>query len=353
MPGVLEQDLDAALERTRQLWTEMDGSRLLLTGATGFVGTLMLESIRHARARAGSELRVVATVRDRARLHERLPWTARAAWLDVVCGDVRTFTMPGGSLDFAIHAANTASPAEISADPEGVAAMVVDGSVRVRDLAAAAGVRRMLQLSSGSVCGAHFVPSPPIIEDDRGVPQGDGPAACLARAKRDAERTLLTHASANGPAIVFARGYALCGPWLPLDSDFAFGNFIGAAMRGEAVVVSGDGSPVRSYLYGEDLIVWLWTLLLKGFAGRAYNVGSEHAVTIGELAHRVAALLGSTVTIAGTAVPGARAHWHVPDTSRARSELGLLQTVALDDAIVRTAQWWRERRVGHSVGGTT
>ena len=79
---------------------------------------------------------------------------------------------------------------------------------------------------------------------------------------------------------MFARGFALCGPWLPLESDFAFGNFVGAAMRGGPVVVSGDGTPVRSYLYSADMVAWLWTLLLRGANGRAYNVGSAHAVTI-------------------------------------------------------------------------
>ena len=286
---------------------------------------------------------MVAPARDPGRLHGRLPWTRTAAWLEVVRGDVRTFSMPDGAVDLAVHAANTASPAEIAADPKGVARMVVEGSVRVRGLAAAAGARRMLQLSSGSVCGAHLAPSPPIAEDDPGAPKGDGPAERLARAKRNAEQALLAAGTLTGPAIVLARGFALCGPWLPLDSAFAFGNFLGAAIRGDAIGVSGDGTPVRSYLYSSDMVVWLWTLLLKGASGRAYNVGSERAVTIGELAHRVAALLGGSVEIAGTPVPGARAHWHVPSTARVRGELGLEETVPLNDAIVRTARWWTER----------
>jgi dTDP-glucose 4,6-dehydratase len=203
----------------------------------------------------------------------------------------------------------------------------------------------LLRLSAGSVCGAHFTPSKPIAEDDPGEPEGDAPAEGLARAKRQAEaELLLASRQPGGPALVFARGFALCGPWLPLDSAFAFGNFLGAAMRGEAVVVGGDGTPVRSYLYAGDMVAWLWTLLLKVSNGRGYNVGSARAVTIGELAHRVAALLGRRVEVVGTAVPGARAHWHVPDLSRAHAELGLEETVPLNDAIVRTAQWWMERR---------
>ncbi len=343
MPGILEQDLDAALARTRNLWTELSGSRLLLTGSTGFVGTLLLESVAHARVRTGADLRVVALARDPRRLRERLPWTSTARWLQVVRGDTRTFAPPAGALDFAVHAANTGSPAEIAADPEGVAHMVVDGSLHVRDVAAAAGARRMLQLSSGSVYGAHFVPAPPIAEDDPGRPDGSDGASRLALAKREAERRLLVSSSPDMPAIMIARGFALCGPWLPLDYSFAFGNFLGAALRREPIRVTGDGTPVRSFLYASDLVVWLWTILTRGSGGRGYNVGSEHAISIGDLAHRVAARLGGTVQLGETPVPDKPAHWHVPSIARARDELGLEETVPIDDAIVRTARWWAER----------
>ena len=353
LTGILDEDLDAVLDRTRSIWTELNGARLLLTGATGFVGTHMLESVRHARSRAGADVRVVAPARDPDRLRARLPWTKDAPWLEVIPGDIHHFAMPPGAIDLAIHAANTASPGEIADDPKGIARMVVEGSTRVFALAAAGGARRVLQLSSGSVCGAHFTPSKPIAEDDPGEPQGDGPADRLARAKREAEQALLLAARRpDAPTIVFARGFALCGPWLPLNSAFAFGNFLGAAMRGGPVIVSGDGTPVRSYLYSGDMVVWLWTLLLKGRNGRAYNVGSAHAVTIGELAHRVAALLGGSVEIAAVPSPGAHAHWHVPDLTRVRAELGLEETVPLNDAIVRTAQWWGERGApGRAPGG--
>jgi len=305
----------------------------------------MLESVRHARSRAGADVRVVAPARDPDRLRARLPWTKDAPWLEVIPGDIHHFAMPPGAIDLAIHAANTASPGEIADDPKGIARMVVEGSTRAFALAAAGGARRVLQLSSGSVCGAHFTPSKPIAEGDPGEPQGDGPADRLARAKREAEQALLLAARRlDAPTIVFARGFALCGPWLPLNSAFAFGNFLGAAMRGGPVIVSGDGTPVRSYLYSSDMVVWLWTLLLKGTNGRPYNVGSAHAVTIGELAHRVAALLGGSVEIAAVPSPGVRAHWHVPDLTRVRAELGVEETVPLNDAIVRTAQWWGERR---------
>ncbi|HVT41058.1 MAG TPA: NAD(P)-dependent oxidoreductase [Gemmatimonadaceae bacterium] len=343
IPGILQQDLDAALERSRDLFVELSGARLLITGSTGMVGTLMLESVAHARARTGADIRVAALARDARRLHQRLPWIKDARWIEVAEGDVRSFVPISGAFDLVVHAANTASPAEISADPDGIARVVVEGSRHVHDIAAAAGARRFLQLSSGSVSGSHFTPAPLIDEDDPGTPEGGSDADRLARAKAVAERELLSASGRRAPAVVFARGFALAGPWLPLDSDFAFGNFVGAALAGRSIRVNGDGTPQRSYLYSRDLVTWLWTLLLRGVPGRAYNVGSEHAVSIGDLARQVAALVGGTIEIVRTPALGARAHWHVPNTQRARTEFGLEETVTLSEAIVRTAAWWRER----------
>ena len=98
---------------------------------------------------------------------------------------------------------------------------------------------------------------------------------------------------------------------------------------------------MRSYLYASDLTVWLWTLLFKGPAGRAYNVGSDDALDIATLAKRVKNSLGtvSPIEIAGkadTASPVAR---YVPSVSRASDELGLRISTPLDEAILKTVRW--------------
>jgi nucleoside-diphosphate-sugar epimerase len=109
-------------------------------------------------------------------------------------------------------------------------------------------------------------------------------------------------------------------------------------LAGETVLIAGDGTPLRSYLYVAEAARWLWTILVRGRGGRAYNVGSPHAISIRELAERVVAVTrpGTPIAAARAPVPGVPPTRYVPSVTRARDELGLTVTVGLDDAIRRT-----------------
>ena len=92
-----------------------------------------------------------------------------------------------------------------------------------------------------------------------------------------------------------------------------------------------------------DLAIWLWTILLRGASGRAYNVGSSEGRSISDVAALVARTAGGSVgvTVARTPVPGSPARRYVPDVQRAQDELGLMQRIDLPDAIARTMRWYQ------------
>lgn len=167
------------------------------------------------------------------------------------------------------------------------------------------------------------------------------PPSVYAEGKRISELLCSVISGSSQLECKIARCWAFCGPHLPFDQHFAIGNFIGDVLAGRPIRILGDGQPRRSYLYAADLAAWLWTLLFRAPASVAFNVGSDRDVSILELAQIVASTLNPTaeILVAQQPVPGVAPPRYVPSVTKARELLGLRETVGLEEAIRRTADW--------------
>jgi len=170
------------------------------------------------------------------------------------------------------------------------------------------------------------------------------PEAAYGEGKWSAEVLCRLFSHHFGLETKIARCFAQVGPYLPVDIHYAMGNFIRDAVRGGRIMVNGDGSPIRSYLYAADLAIWLWTILIKGQPCRPYNVGSDRSVSIAELADLVRRQIDpdSEVIIARQAKPSQLRQRYVPSIERARGELKLESWISLEEAIERTARWLKD-----------
>ena len=337
----LAADLERVLAGTNGLWEELRGGRIFITGGTGFFGMWLLESL--ARANRGLNLGVEAVVltRDAGAFARKAPHLARDAMMRWHEGDVRTFAFPAGDFSHVIHAATQSSARDLA--PLEVMDTIVTGTRRVLELARQRGVQKMLLTSSGAVYG-RLPTGMRVSEEYAGGPEVAISREAYGEGKRLAEMLGAIYAEQYGIEVKIARGFAFVGPWLPLEAHFAVGNFIRDGLAGGAIRVAGDGTAQRSYLYAADLAVWLWTILFRGASKRPYNVGSDAAISIRELADAVAG--GFTpapeVVVAQTYDPAIPVEWYVPDTGRATRELGLHATVDLPEAIRRTIAWHRQ-----------
>lgn len=331
-------DLEHVLAHTAPLWRELAGCRLFITGGTGFFGIWLLESI--AAANDALKVGVGATVlsRDPAPFIERNPHLARRGEIEWLRGHPVNFRFPDMRHDYLLHLATATSAYPDGTDPVEMLKAKLFGITHVLECARRAGIRRMLVTSSGAVYGRQPDELGQIPETYIGAPDPLSPASAYGNGKR-----LVEQACALTPEVdtVIARCFAFIGPHLPLDARFAAGNFIRDALAGGPIVIRGDGRAERSYLYAADLAIWLLTLLLHGKSGRAYNVGSDAGLTVGELAQAVARP-GQAVTRAAAGVGDAACppQRYLPDIARARDELGLKVLIPLDDAIERTLRWY-------------
>ena len=339
---VPQRDLESILSQTGQLWEQLRGKQLFLTGCTGFFGCWLLESFLFANRALSLGASVVALTRSPKRFRERAPHLANDPAVHLLPGDIRNFTFPDGTFQYVIHAA-TDTNSQAAEQPAILLSSILDGTRRVLDFAATHGTRRLLFASSGAVYGTQPPEVTHIPETYLGGPDWLKPLAAYGEGKRAAELMTLLHAHQTGIECVIARGFAFIGPHLPLDQHFAIGNFIRDAMQGSSIRISGDGTPMRSYLYASDLAAWLWTLLFRAPTGEAYNVGSDEAVSIADLARTVVEVLGvsSVVQIRREVTLGMPRAQYVPAIAKAREQLGLRVRVDLRDAIRYTAEWHR------------
>ena len=341
----LASDLAAIDHAVGDAWDGLRGARLFMTGGTGFIGRWMLEALAHADDRRRLDTHVTVLTRSPDAFAARVPHLAAHRSIRLVAGDVLTLAPDGERYTHVLHAATDASADLNLNHPLRMFDTVVTGTRRALDLAVASGAQRFFFFSSGAVYGAQPWEVTHVGEDWPGGPDPRDVRNTYAEAKRAAELLCAIYAEAHGLDIIGARIFALLGPLLSLDIHFAAGNFIRDALAGRTVRVEGAGTAVRSYLYAADLAAWLWTMLLRAAPGSVYNVGSEEAVTIADLAARTALLLGTAKhEVLGRPDPGWNPGRYIPSTALIRRELDVTVTVGLDEAIRRTAAYngWNE-----------
>jgi dTDP-glucose 4,6-dehydratase len=343
-PNPLADDLEHVLKHTCGLWDELRGKRVFLTGGTGFFGCWLLESFTAASDRLDLGAEAVVLTRNPDAFRRKVPHLAGHPAVRLHGGDVRGFRFPDGPFSHVIHAAAEVSGSLHDLKPPVLLDTIVEGTREVLEFARKKGVQKLLLISSGAVYGRQPPELTHAAEDFPGAPDPFDPRSAHGEGKRLAELLCTLYASKHGLEPKVARCFSFVGPYLPLDSPFAVSNFLRDGLRGGPIQVGGDGTPYRSYLYAADLAVWLWTLLFQAPPCRAYNVGSDRAVTIAELAWAVAAACGPgcQVTLTRHPVSGRPADRYVPSVARARAECGLNVHIGLDEALRRTLSWHRQ-----------
>lgn len=333
-------DLEHVLTHGAELWPRLAGARLFVTGATGFFGKWLLECLLHASDCLQLDTRITALSRRPAAFAAAMPHLAGHPALSWQSGDVGSFAFPQGRFTHIIHAATEASAALNRERPLVMFDTIVAGTRRVLDFAVAAGVADLLLTSSGAVYGRQPPEMERIPEIFAGGPDPNTATSAYAEGKRAAEQLCAIYARQHDLAPRIARCFAFVGPHLPLDSHFAAGNFLGDALAGREILIQGDGTPFRSYLYAADMTIWLLKILFDGQPNRPYNVGSDEAVDIAGLARQVAATVPGTARVRVLGSPcGLPAERYVPDVERARSELGLRVAIPLSQALSRSVGW--------------
>ncbi len=339
--GLPADDLAYVAERVGGSARLLDQGRILITGASGFVGTWLVSSLAEIRrAHLDLDFEILTLARNENTARARL---GKHLWQEVtsVISDVNDPWPDVGPISHAVHGATASSKRSGASDSRQVLVTSVLGTQRlIQAIGDEGSPPRVLNLSSGAVYGPQPSDVPNMPESWLGAPSPYTSASPYAEGKRAGE-SLLQQADREGLLhAIQARLYAFMGPLLPTDEHFAIGNFVADAVAGRPIRVASDGSPVRSYLDARDMAVWLIHLLLIGGSDGPYNVGSPVGAPLREWARLCSAISGADVLLGSGRNPERAVY--VPDVSTScRLGLAPVSTEPIE-ALGQWAAWLRQ-----------
>ena len=242
----LASDLEAIVTATPNLWDELRGQQILLTGGTGFFGCWLVESFCHVNLVHRLKAGITVLTRDADAFAKKCPHLVSDPAVSLHAGDVRTFDFPVGEFRFVIHAATEASAKQASEAPLEMLSTIVAGTERtLRVRFSVRSNESFLLTSSGAVYGKQPPTVTHVPETFAGAPDPLGLAASMAR-ERDRQNCCVRFIGNRlGFDCKIARCWAFCGPHLPLDSTFRDRQLHWRRSGGKAHSHSGRWNPEK------------------------------------------------------------------------------------------------------------
>jgi dTDP-glucose 4,6-dehydratase len=308
-------------------------SRVLITGGAGFIGSHLCERfLTDGTDVICMDSFLTGTPDNIAHLFSNPRFT-------FIQQDVTNYIYVKGPLDAILHFASPASPVDYLELPIQTLKVGSLGTHKALGLAKEKGARFLL--ASTSECYGDPLVHPQN-EDYWGNVNPIGPRGVYDEAKRFAEAMTMAYHRTHGVATRIVRIFNTHGPRMRLRDGRVVPNFIAQALRGEPLTVYGDGSQTRSFCYVSDLVEGIVRLLASDYSGPV-NCGNPAEVTILQFAERIRKLTGSKSEIAFRPLPVDDPKQRQPDITRARRLLGWEPAVGLEEGLLHTIDYFRDK----------
>jgi len=261
------------------------GKRVLVLGATGLVGSFLVDCFLLANEELGAGIEILAACRSQKSLETR--FEAKQGELYYVENDLLTATPEVDSVNVIIYAVGNACPEKFRTEPVETMLVNIMGLHHVLELARKMNGCKVLYVSSGEVYG-NMAHKAPVREYEYGDLNILSVRACYPNAKRAGETLCISYNKEYDTDVVIARVCHTFGANTMTADNRATAQFIDAVVKNQTVILKSNGLQERSYAYIADCAAALLTILTKGVTGEAYNVATEEVLSIYQFAERCA-----------------------------------------------------------------
>lgn len=334
-----QEDLDRICE---SLPPSFQSKSILITGATGLIGTVMVDSLMHYNAKSNANIKIYAVSRSFDKIQERFRDYLTSPLFSTIIHDV-TEPFPKIECDFIINGAGNAHPQAYNDDPVGTFNGHIYGTKNLLDIAKNNNAT-LVYLSSVEVYG-EVNDENPISENENGLIPLNNARACYPESKRAAEAICQGYIKQYNQNVKIARLCRVFGPTMLNSDNKASAQFFRNGISGESIVLKSAGNQKFSYIYVMDAVCAIFHILLYGKTGVAYNVSSNSCnCTLRELAELIASYSDTKVTSAISVVDGASKTQFAILQNNLLSELGWIPKWNLHEGVKRTLSILHEVR---------
>jgi UDP-glucuronate decarboxylase len=281
--NIIESDLryitDADLP-----WELFKNKTVLVSGASGFLPAYMVETLLYLNETRQFNITIYGLVRNLEKAHERFLHYDKDKSLIFISQDVCDSIKLNQHIDYIIHAASQATPKLFYSDPVGTLLPNVMGTQNLLNLAVKNKVECFLYFSTSGVHGFVDADRYPVTEDCYGSLNPTKLESCYLESKRMGENMCTAWLHQYGVPAKIVRPATTYGPGIKLDDGRSFADFISNIVNYQDIYIFSDGKALRNFCYLADATLGFFTVMLKGQIGEAYNIATDHEISIIDLA---------------------------------------------------------------------
>lgn len=272
--------------------------RILITGATGLIGSFMTDLLLYANEKKRTDIAVSVLARDEKQVKERFASHIGDANFHTVIQDVTEPLKLSHPFDYILHAAGDGFPSAFRVHPVETMTPALFGTYHLLQYAREWRAEKFLYVSSGEVYGKMPDTNHAFVEEDCGYLDSMAVRSCYPAAKRCGETLCASFGQQHHVPVTVVRPSHVYGPCASIRDNRATAQFLNAAAAGKTITLNSPGRQMRSYTYVADSVTGIFTVLLNGLNGEAYNIANKDSkTTIAEFARLLASKAGVRYTV--------------------------------------------------------